>query len=170
MDSELTMSVDVKFNSLLNEIQKSKLNFVINITPCAAYVTIKKSTQVNKDGLPLSPSPPTFLLLEQSLSEKRASEIQINKLEKELLISEKQCEDLNKENASLLDQLHGTCESLRLSQEATKSAIKKLEIKEKQLDKAPGVYILQMTRILFPGRMDPAPKNFRYGRQLNPPY
>ena len=32
-----------------------------------------------------------------------------------------------------------------------------------------GVYILQMTRVLFPGRTDPAPKIFAIEGNLTPP-
>ena len=52
MDSDLTMAIDTTFNSILNEIQLSKLNFAIHLTPYAAYITLKKSTLVdNKLGL-----------------------------------------------------------------------------------------------------------------------
>ena len=36
-------------------------------------------------------------------------------------------------------------------------------------EKVLGVYILQMTRILFPGRTDPAPKIFAIEGNLTPP-
>ena len=38
------------------------------------------------------------------------------------------------------------------------------------LEVGPGVYILQMTRILFPGWTDPAPKIFAIEGNLAPPH
>ena len=66
MDSELTMVVDSKFNSILKEIQQSKLNFVISLTPFSANITLKKSTQVDKNGAHIPPAPPSFLLTDMA--------------------------------------------------------------------------------------------------------
>ena len=71
MDSDLIMAVDAKFNSILKEIQQSKLNFVINLTPFSASITLKKSSQVDQNGVQLLPTPPILRLLEQSLNEKQ---------------------------------------------------------------------------------------------------
>ena len=134
MDSDLAMAaVDLKFNSLLSEIQKSKLNFIINLTPYAAYVTLKKSTQVNIDGLPMSPYPPTLLLLEQCLSQKRNNENEIEQLKSALMLSEKQCQDLIHKNNSLRKELGAVSESLVKAKEVNVSVIKKAEVREKQL-------------------------------------
>ena len=62
-DSELRMAIETKFDSIINEIQLSKLNFVVNITPYAAYITLKKSTLVNQSGIHSLLSPPILNLL-----------------------------------------------------------------------------------------------------------
>ena len=63
--TESTVAIDNTFNSILNEIQVSKLNFTILVTPFAAYITLKQSTQVDKNGSHAVPSPPLFLMLQQ---------------------------------------------------------------------------------------------------------
>ena len=40
--TELTMAVNMTFNSILNEIQFSKLNFAINLTLVAALYYVEK--------------------------------------------------------------------------------------------------------------------------------
>ena len=64
--TELTMATNLTFNSILNEIQLSKLNFSKNVTPYVAYITLKKSTQVDMRGNHLAPP---LMLLQQSNSE-----------------------------------------------------------------------------------------------------
>ena len=64
------MAIDTKFNSILDEIQLSKLNFIINMTSYAAYITLKKTTLIDKQGVPSMPSPPVLKLLDQSLRQK----------------------------------------------------------------------------------------------------
>ena len=51
INTESTMAIETTFNSILNEIQLSKLNFVMQLTPYAAYITLKKSTQVDRDDV-----------------------------------------------------------------------------------------------------------------------
>ena len=68
------MAVETKFDSILHEIQQSKLNFVINLTPYAANIILKKSTLVDLNGTFATPSPPLVRLLEQSLREKTDAE------------------------------------------------------------------------------------------------
>ena len=60
METEFTMAADATYNLILNEIQLSKLNFSIQLTPYAAYNSLKKSIQVNWDGTLAVPSPPLF--------------------------------------------------------------------------------------------------------------
>ena len=46
------MAIDAKFNSIVHDIQLSNLNFTNQLTPFAAYIAIKKSTQLDKNGNP----------------------------------------------------------------------------------------------------------------------
>ena len=103
-NSELAMAVDTKLNSILSEIQQSNLNFMINLTPYAAYVTIKKSTQVDKNGLSMLLSPPVLRLLDECLREKLNAENEIKQLKDLLSKSEEHCQDLARENGDLMEK------------------------------------------------------------------
>ena len=135
MDSELTMVVDSKFNSILKEIQQSKLNFVISLTPFSANITLKKSTQVDKNGAHISPAPPSFLLLEQSLREKIRADEEIEQLKSALSSSNKYYNDLLEENRILNEKLCTINEVLRSSHNDNELLDKKLSIKENEIAK-----------------------------------
>ena len=64
--TELKMEINSTFTSILNEIQLSNLNFSIQTTPFAAYITLKKSVQKDLNGDYATPSPPTLLLLQET--------------------------------------------------------------------------------------------------------
>ena len=64
--SELEMAVNNTYASIVNEIQLSNLNFTIQMTPFASYITLKKSVQKDINGLPAMPSPPLLLLLQKA--------------------------------------------------------------------------------------------------------
>ena len=115
-NSELAMAVDTKLNSILSEIQQSNLNFMINLTPYAAYVTIKKSTQVDKNGLSMLPSPPVLRLLDECLREKLNAENEIKQLKDLLSKSEEHCQDLARENGDLMEKLISTNDTLKITQ------------------------------------------------------
>lgn len=68
-DSDFKMSVSNTFSSLLGEIQLSNLNYSIHMTPFAANITLKKSTQKDQNGVHLPPSPPLLQLLQQAHQE-----------------------------------------------------------------------------------------------------
>ena len=51
------MAANTTFTSILNEIQLSNLNFTINVTPFAAYITLKKTLQKDLDGNLAVPAP-----------------------------------------------------------------------------------------------------------------
>ena len=129
------MVVDSKFNSILKEIQQSKLNFVISLTPFSANITLKKSTQVDKNGAHIPPAPPSFLLLEQSLREKIRADEGIEQLKSALSSSEKYYKDLLKENRILSEKLCTVNEALESSHNETELIDKKLSLKEKEIAK-----------------------------------
>ena len=64
--TDLKMAVDATFSSIINEIQLSNLNFSLQITPFAAYITLKKSVIKDYYGIQAVPSPPILLLLQQA--------------------------------------------------------------------------------------------------------
>ena len=81
-DTDFTMAIDTTFNSIINEIQLSNLNFSIQLTPYAAYITLKKSTQVNGNGLHENPSSQVLTLLQQSYRGQTALHEEIKFLKK----------------------------------------------------------------------------------------
>jgi len=107
--TELTIAVNMTFNSILNEIQFSKLNFAINLTPFAAYITLKKSTQVDKQGTPL------YTILQQSNQELSAAQAKIVELVTSLGKSEQKCSELESINATLLQKVQALDKNLVVS-------------------------------------------------------
>ena len=63
--TELEMATNTTFTSIINEIQLSNLNFTINVTPFAAYITLKKTLQKDMNGNLATPAPPLLFLLQQ---------------------------------------------------------------------------------------------------------
>ena len=126
--SDVKMAIDTKFNSILDEIQLSKLNFIINMTPYAAYITLKKTTLIDKHGVPSMPSPPVLKLLERSLREKCDADMNISHLKDAFAKCEATCTRLNQENKMLRD-------SLSTSQEETKTYKTNLECTDKETAK-----------------------------------
>ena len=62
----MKMAVDATFSSILNEIQLSNLNFTIQVTPYAAYITLKKSSLKNQNGSYAVPSPPLLSVIQEA--------------------------------------------------------------------------------------------------------
>ena len=105
--TELKMAVDATFASIVNQIQLSNLNFSLQITPFAAYITLKKSVLKDQNGNKAVPAPPVLLLLQQpqlTIAElQEANECLRIKSEK----AEKTIEKLVNENAVLVDTTDG---------------------------------------------------------------
>ena len=51
MDSDLKMAVSNTFSSILGEIQLPNLNYSIHMTPFAANITLKKSSQKDHNDI-----------------------------------------------------------------------------------------------------------------------
>ena len=98
-DSE--MAANTTFTSILNEIQLSNLNFTINVTPFAAYITLKKTLQKDLDGTLAVPAPPLLFLLQQS--QQQTLELQVENLNLKSIVDnlEKNYDALVQENVSL---------------------------------------------------------------------
>jgi len=128
------MAIDAKFNSIVHDIQLSNLNFTIQLTPYAEYVVIKKSTQLDKNGNPLVPTSPTFMLLQKSYSEHGATLDQLSELQVRLQQCEQRCAELECVNTSLLKKLQNSDSSLVASGERI-SNLEKI-LKEKDMENA----------------------------------
>ena len=135
MDSDLTMAVNTKFNSILKEIQESKLNFVINLTPFSANITLKMTAQIDRNGAHIPPSPPSLLLLEQSLLDRLRAEEEIKHLKSDLSKCEQHCKDLLADNRTLSDKLTTANQSLVSSTSDIEHLYHKIDIKEKEVVK-----------------------------------
>ena len=131
--TEPTMAIESTFSSILNGIQLSKLNFTDQLTPYTAYITLKKSTQVDTNGVPAVPSPPVFLLLQQSLRDLYAAQEENAHLRLALNKSEKEREDVLTVNDSLLKKLETVDTALAFSQETNENLVSKLECKDKEI-------------------------------------
>ena len=125
-DSDVTMAINSKFNSILHEIQLSNLNFIINMTPYAAYITLKKTTLINNEGVPSMPSPPILKLLEQNLREKSNADLEISRLRDTLAKYEDNCTRLAQENKTL-------CDALLTSKEENEAYRTRLEFAQKEV-------------------------------------
>ena len=100
--TELTMAINTTFDSILQEIQYSNLNFSIQVTPFAAYITLKKSVQKNLNGDVASPSLPIHVLLRRAHQEILQLQNENNQLKTNAAILEKKCETTELENANLV--------------------------------------------------------------------
>ena len=129
------MAAEAKFNSIMNEIQLSNLNFKIQLTPFAAYVTLKKTAQVDKHGLTATPSPPLFLLLQQSYRDISWLQNEISRLTADLAQSKQKCEDLDNVNATLLEKLTAVDKNLEDVQKSNSGLLLKLDLKDKEHSK-----------------------------------
>ena len=74
--TDMTMAINTTFGEIINQIQLSNLNFSIQLTPFAGYITLKKSVQKDLDGVPLSPSQPVQFLLQQAYRENQAMKVE----------------------------------------------------------------------------------------------
>ena len=114
--SDLKMAVDATFSSILNEIQLSNLNFTIQMTPYAAYITLKKSPLKNQNGSYAVPSPPVLSLLQEA---QRVIEIQkreIFDLKASCSASRIKVDNIVNENASPVDELEKSFKALKASE------------------------------------------------------
>ena len=135
LSTESTMAIDAKLNSNLNDIQLSNLNFAIKITPYAAYITIKKSTLVDMNGVSTVPTPPTFLLLQQSYRDYTVAQEEISMLNNTVKDLEVNCENLKNVNASLISKLEVVEASLAASNEEKFDLQKKIDNKDLEVIK-----------------------------------
>ena len=131
-DSELTMAIDSTFNSIINEIQLSNLNFMINVTPYAAYITLKKSTLVDLNGAHALPSPPLLRVLQKSLEEKSAADDIIQNLKTDLMTCEKRCQELVNEKNTLYERLALVKNLMSENKAASAISDKKIERQEEE--------------------------------------
>ena len=103
--SDLKMAVDATFSSIINEIQLSNLNFTIQMTPYAAYITLKKSSLKHHDGSYALPSPPVLSILQEALHLNEIQKRKILELTTSCAASRTKIENIMIEIVTLLDKL-----------------------------------------------------------------
>ena len=114
------MAVDATFSSILNEIQLSNLNFTLQITPFAAYITLKKSVLTDQNGTKAVPSPPVLFLLQQA-QQRNADLQEVNaRLKIKSDTAEKTIENLVNEKAVLAEAIDATNNALAASKATNK--------------------------------------------------
>ena len=137
MDSvtDFTMACDATFNSILNTIQLSKLNFAIQVTPFAAYITLKKTTQTDKFGSRATPAPPMFMVLQNTFLELSAAHEKITRLAASLNECESRCSNLDDVNSSLLCKVEILDRDLADSHNRNALLVKQIDKSEQEVVK-----------------------------------
>ena len=84
-DTNTAMLASQAFYNILDQIQSSNLNFMLQVSPFSAQISLRKSLVKDKEGIPLLPQP-----LKQSVPpttvELKALEVKNLKLENDLFI------------------------------------------------------------------------------------
>ena len=131
--TDLKMAIDAKFSSILSEIQLSNLNFTLQITPFAAYITLKKSVLTDQNGIKAVPAPPIIFLLQQAHQTIAELREENNRLKINHDAAEKINEKLVHENAILVEAIDASNNKVAASNATTDILQTKLEAGEEKL-------------------------------------
>ena len=131
--TDLKMAIDAKFSSILSEIQLSNLNFTLQITPFAAYITLKKSVLTDQNGIKAVPAPPIIFLLQQAHQTIAELREENNRLKINHDAAEKINEKLVHENAILVEAIDVSNNKVAASNATTDILQTKLEAGEEKL-------------------------------------
>ena len=134
-DSDFKMSVSNTFSCILAEIQLSNLNYSIHMTPFAANITLKKSTQKDQNGVHLPPSPPLLHLLQQAQQEINHLKEEQRRSEARNQLLKTKCENLALENATNIEAFSEANDALVKSKVRNDELLKKVENLEKKATK-----------------------------------
>ena len=110
--TELKMATNTTFSAILNKIQLSNLNFTINLTPYAAYITLKKSVQKDMNGNLLTPAPPLLFLLHQAQEQTLQLRVENSELRSTIDNLEKKLDAIACDNARLVESLEDKTKSV----------------------------------------------------------
>ena len=124
--SELEMAVNSTYSSIISEIQLSNLNFSIQMTPYASYITLKKSVQKDLHGVPATLSPPLIVLLQEAQKQIIFLQNENTKLKSNADILEIKIEAVAGENKRLVNSLEETSKAGNILHA-------KLEVAEKEI-------------------------------------
>ena len=130
--TDLTMAIDTTFGSILSQIQLSNLNFSIQLTPFAAYITLKKSVQKDLNGVPARPSPSLLLLLQQAHQEHLALQAKFHDLKVDSEIIKNKFDALANENISLVERIEEKTTNVEVMEADNKHLHSRLDFLEKE--------------------------------------
>ena len=119
----------------MSEIQLSKFNFSIQLTPFAAYIVLKRSLQVDKEGTLALPPQPSLVLLQQAQQDHLNAKKEITHLKNHLKDMERKYEDLGTINSSLLKKLESADLDIDVATQRNDELTKKITLQEKELSK-----------------------------------
>ena len=115
----LAMAINTTFSSILNEIQLSNLNFSIQMTPFAAYITLKKSVQRDLNGDCAVPSPPLLSLLQRAQQETLNLQNENNQLRSNIAVLEEKYENVVSENDDLVAKIKESNKNIKALTDTT---------------------------------------------------
>ena len=131
--TDLKRAVDATFSSILNKIQLSNLNFTVQITPFAAYITLKKSVIKDQHGAKALPAPPVLFLLQQAQQTIHDLRELNNRLEIKSDAAENTIKNLVSENAVLVEAIYVSDSALAASKAANDTLNVKLRAAEENI-------------------------------------
>ena len=131
--TDLKMAIDATFSSILSEIQLSNLNFTLQITPFAAYITLKKSVLTDQNGIKAVPAPPVIFLLQQAYQTIAELQEENNRLKINCDTAEKINQKLMHENAILVEAIDESNNKVAASNATTETLQSELEAAEEKI-------------------------------------
>ena len=103
------MLADQAFSNILDGIQKSNLNFQLQVSPYSAFISLKKSLVKDRSGSILLPPPSLATapppLPSSTFSVNDVGKVKINKLENDLIIQKNINDDAMNKYENALEQL-----------------------------------------------------------------
>ena len=130
--TDLTMALNSTYGAILNQIQLSNLNFSINMTPFAAYITLKKSVQKDLHGVPSTPSPPVLYILQQEHCALQAENDEL-KVTSEIL--KNKLDDVENQNVGLLKEVESKNTIVDVLKANNKTLNRKVDVLENELSR-----------------------------------
>ena len=131
-----TMAASTAFNTILDQIRRSNLNFQMHLSPFSANISLKSSLIRDKSGSPLLPPAP-LILYNDVKSENMEILIATNKkLENDLSVLQNKFEETLAENKVIHSELENLKENLSGQQNAIQNEIKEKKKIKKLRQKA----------------------------------
>ena len=130
--SDLEMAVNNTYSSIISEIQLSNLNFSIQMTPFASYITLKKSVQKDIDGVQATPTPPLLFLLQEARQQILYLQNENFKIKLNGDILQKKFQDIEIENQELVKSFEEAKETISYFIETKNTLHEKIDVAEKR--------------------------------------